>query len=74
MRITNCRSCGDYLFWSVTERGKRMPMDLEPTGLGKFVLEDEDDREPKALFRPTDNSPKYQSHFSTCRDAEAWRR
>ena len=74
MRITDCRSCGDYIFWSVTERGKKMPMDVEPVELGKFVLEDEEDDEPKALYRPTDNGRKYVSHFSTCRDSKSWRK
>jgi hypothetical protein len=33
-----CRSCHQSITWAVTQKGKRMPLDPEPTAAGNIVL------------------------------------
>ena len=61
----SCRSCGKPILWINTSTGKRMPLDAEPER--RFVLEAGTDP-MVAKIRNT-----YQSHFSTCKDADKWR-
>lgn len=72
MKIDSCRSCQAPIIWSVTRKGKRMPLDAEPTSRGKFVLEGEDDDgAPQAVFmgdRPY-TGDRYESHFGSCPQA-----
>ena len=88
MKVTNCRSCGDPIFWAKTAAGKLIPMDVEATEDGNMVLLEEA-LAPEPLIIPQDepppvvhmNSPKakgkqlrrFVSHFATCRDRERWR-
>jgi hypothetical protein len=73
-----CRSCGAEVIWTQTQRsGKRMPVDAEPVGGGKFILEPgNDDDTPIAIFigpRDPYTGPRYESHFSTCPNASQHR-
>lgn len=61
-----CRSCGAAVLWVETDSGKRMPLDAEPER--RFVIE-AGVSPMKARLRNT-----YQSHFSTCVDADRWRK
>jgi hypothetical protein len=74
LRISECRSCKEPIVWCTTERNKNMPVDAEPTHDGTFVLEDQDSEKPRALYRPDAKGEKYASHFSTCVDADDWRK
>jgi hypothetical protein len=69
MNIDLCRSCGAPIVWTVTRKGKRMPVDAEPVSNGKFVLENEEDNEKRlAVFIGEGDyrGPRYSSHFGTC--------
>lgn len=57
-RITRCRSCRAKVIWFKTEAGKRMPIDAD-------TVEAEDDEL---------DLERHVSHFSTCPDADSWRR
>ena len=75
-RVTECRSCKAEIIWTRTERGKRMPVDAEPSSAGNFVLQGEDDP-PLAERLPNDaaatyTGEKHQSHFETCPHAKNW--
>lgn len=30
MKLSQCRSCGDPIIWTITTNGKRMPVDADP--------------------------------------------
>lgn len=62
----SCRSCGATVLWVETESGKKMPLDAEPER--RFVIEAGHDP-MRARLRNT-----YVSHFSTCPQAERWRK
>jgi hypothetical protein len=78
--ITQCRSCHADIVWTITEKGKRMPIDAYPVDEGniRFIpgrpahsvvaphsLLDELD--------PADNGDRFLSHFVTCPHADQWR-
>ena len=79
--MSRCRSCGAPMLWSLTERGRRMPLDPDPyTGddpRGLFVLRTDGERAPLAIAVPPDafpGEPLYRSHFTTCPQHDEWRR
>ncbi|HEY6547621.1 MAG TPA: hypothetical protein VI589_06935 [Vicinamibacteria bacterium] len=58
------------MIWARTGRGKKMPLDAEPSSAGNFVLEG-DDQDPTTHRLPNDaaatyTGDKYTSHFTTC--------
>ena len=76
LRITACRSCVQPIIWTLTQRGKKMPVDAEPDPLGTFILEFRDGDEPTSVYvgnRDTDDD-RYTSHFSTCPHADKHRK
>lgn len=79
-----CRSCKAPILWTVTEAGKRMPVDLHPTPAadGGNVAVDTDRHtasgaHPATVLGPLEvelhDGPLRLSHFVTCPDADAWR-
>lgn len=77
--VSACRSCGAPLLWVITDGGKRMPLDADPTPAGTFVVADRDRDAlrvsyvaPDALL--IDDPPRYVSHYATCPDADRWRK
>ena len=70
MKTSECRTCGSQIVWATTEKGKKMPLDAEPTSKGRFVLEG-DDKDRKAVFVHDDQytGDRYESHFKTCPQA-----
>lgn len=70
MKTDSCRSCGAAIVWTLTQKGKRMPVDAEPVSNGKFVLEDEeDDEKRRAVYigeKGGYGGERYSSHFGTC--------
>ncbi|MFI6819751.1 hypothetical protein ACIBJE_02215 [Micromonospora sp. NPDC050187] len=68
-----CRSCPAQIIWAVTERGKPMPVDAEPTPDGNVLLE----QLPtglRARVLPAHRAFGRKSHFASCKDAAKWRR
>lgn len=64
-RPSECRSCKATVFWIETDYGKRMPVDCDVAG----------------GYEPGPRSPRGDhldghgvSHFSTCPDADTWRK
>lgn len=62
-----CRSCGAPVEWAELASGKRMPFD--PPIVPVATKHDEDMR----LIETVDTSVT-RSHFSTCPEADQWRR
>lgn len=77
-----CRSCNAPILWAVTPKGKRAPLDAEPTKEGNIRLEE---RGPGAtpiahylsglelLAAQKAGELLHLSHFATCVDANNWR-
>jgi hypothetical protein len=67
-----CRGCGADILWSMTEKGKAIPVDPEPVLGGNLVLECFN-----ALARVVKPDPRikaYRSHFATCPEGIRWRK
>lgn len=79
--MATCRSCGASIVWTLTDSGKRMPVDAEPTDGGNVFLWRKDG-EVRAMVlgaldtvrTELDNGKRYTSHFVTCPDAAEHRR
>lgn len=75
--MDHCRSCGAPIRWTISAKGRRLPIDPEPSPDGNITLEDRGQyREPRAVAH-TVKAPDvvyYISHFATCPDAKKWRR
>ena len=75
----HCRSCGAEILWAVNDHsGAGIPVDAEPVANGNITL---DASGPKVLAHvlkrgeeAAEGTPRYQSHFSSCKDAAGWRR
>lgn len=75
MKTTACRSCGEPMIWCLTEKGKRNPMDSEPSSAGKYRLDEQDNEQgPLAVWAPDYGGERYMSHFSTCPNAQTHRK
>lgn len=66
--VKTCRSCGAEIIWTVTRKGKKMPVDAETTQHGKFLLQPSDVKNtPLAVFvseQEQYTGPRYTSHFT----------
>jgi len=75
--MDKCRSCGAPIKWVVTQKNRRMPVDLEPVEGGNIELHPQGEfRPPLAVYhsiRPP-GIKYYISHFATCPKAEQHRR
>lgn len=74
-----CRSCNAAVIWTQTERGRDMPVDVEPHADGTIELRQRQDAKPLAVVinNPAKRFGKTQlrrSHFVTCPQSGAWRR
>jgi hypothetical protein len=72
--MATCNSCHREIRWAKSATtGKSMPLDPEPTPDGNLVVE-------RGVFRAATAEDKrlhrdlFVSHFSTCPQAEKWRR
>ena len=84
MTRTNCRSCGASIVWTITDRGKRMPVDADPhpEGTIEVIAHAAEPNlyrsrvlDPYALDIARENrTPVHRSHFATCPQAAGWRR
>lgn len=79
--IVSCRSCGAKIFWCITARGKRIPINAEPDNAkGNLIVTDRGEV-PGERFLATIVQPlldasqtRYLSHFATCPQAKKWSR
>jgi hypothetical protein len=73
-----CRSCGARIVWTVTERGRRMPIDPVPNPAGNIILRERAaGLEPVAVYTsapPAEGEKRFTSHFATCPQAKKWRK
>jgi hypothetical protein len=70
---SQCRSCGAPIFWAVTERGAKIPMNPAPTEQGFVITAPKKGGPPLAENRFAQlGEHYYTSHFATCRDAKQW--
>lgn len=74
-----CRSCGAAIVWTLTEAGRRMPVDVEPADDGALRLEESQGGSDvvyafvvRGNVRP--RGPLYRSHFATCPNAASHRK
>lgn len=72
-----CKSCPAQVIWAVTERGKRMPVDVDPMPGANVLLTEQYGQltavvvKPHRAFGRTDLRT---SHFVTCPAADQHRR
>jgi hypothetical protein len=78
-----CKSCGARVQWAMTERGKRMPVDYEPSPAGNILLQYRMNQPPLAVYLGADaiehldglqRHRLFTSHFATCPQAKRWRK
>lgn len=84
--MPHCKSCNASIRWAVTPAGKKMPIDELPAPAGNVALLERDKAAPVAVvldaegnapipaLQPSAGSPRYTSHFATCKFAAAYRR
>jgi len=76
-KTSPCASCRRPVIWTVTDKGKRMPVDAQPTPDGSIVLTVDKAEvrsrivEVKFRFGRTD---LHTSHFARCPAADTHRR
>lgn len=75
MKQTDCRMCGEPVFWAKSRNQKSMLMDLEPVKGGKFVINGIETRDPLALRLGGGNTSEYTGdayncHFDTCKERQ----
>jgi hypothetical protein len=62
--VSACRACLAPLRWERTERGRPMPLDIDPNPAGNVVIEDGH----AVVLAPGSDHPgeRWMPHFSTC--------
>jgi hypothetical protein len=82
---SECRDaeCRAPIIWAITQAGKRMPVDAEPSDDGNVLLQpplNDAARSPRATVVNPASPPLdgwdgtlHHSHFTTCPAAERWR-
>ncbi len=79
-RLGQCRSCQAWIRWVETEKGKPMPLDVDPVSDGNVTVEvSEARRGPVArVWGKPGNIPegvdRFKSHHATCPQGREWRR
>lgn len=67
-----CRSCGAAILWARTLRGRPIPLDAEESfeggGTMLFTVD------AQGVARRSITGTGRRSHFSSCPDADRWRR
>jgi hypothetical protein len=79
-----CRTCGAHVQWAQTEKGRRMPVNIEPVKDGNILLQHRPDRIPLAVYLTPEQIKSFEgslqrhrlfkSHFATCPQAKSWRK
>lgn len=76
--MANCKSCGRFIKWVKTVKGKSMPVDPDrikysEAEIGDILIDDSGNTIKKTAF-PQPSVRGYISHFSTCPQADEWRK
>jgi len=78
---SNCRSCGSPIRWCITAANrKRMPVDVDPVDDGNIWIDHTEQGTPiiqvalNASGVPASVPLRYQSHYVSCPQADAWRK
>ena len=80
--MSRCRSCGAEIRWIKTKTGKNTPVDAkgvcyirDPQGKETFLTLHGEVERGRRVEDDKLHTPKgYISHFSTCPDADDWRK
>jgi hypothetical protein len=78
--VANCDAaeCRAPIVWAITEKAKRMPVDLEPSAGGNIVLRDTGGTAPLAVVLAPSQAFRRRnlrtSHFATCPAAPSFRK
>jgi hypothetical protein len=83
--MATCRSCDAHVVWAKTLDGRNIPLDAEPMGGWdaprvfpdgnlRPVLSDRRINGHLTVEYVTPGEGKYRTHFSSCPDANEWRR
>jgi hypothetical protein len=75
--MDKCRSCGAKVFWVITQKNKRMPVDPEPVENGNLEIHDQGQYRPPLAIYVSVKPPgvlRHISHFVTCPNAKAHRK
>lgn len=75
--MEKCRSCKAEILWVITQKGKRMPVDKEPTENGNLELHDQGQYRPPLAIVHSVKAPgvlRYISHFATCPQSKQHRK
>lgn len=75
--MSTCDSCGAEIIWTITQKGKRMPVDatpIAPNGSGNVLItEGFLDDTPRSMVTD-DGAGTHTSHFATCPNAAKHRK
>lgn len=73
-----CRTCDADIIWTVTDSGKPMPVDAQPTSNGNIALSTNDKGQVVSRVVPAHlafgRRDLRTSHFVDCVHADQWRR
>ena len=75
-----CSSCAQPILWTLTEAGKKMPVDLHPSADGTIAIERADAVDgpfwESFVVPELERAGKVlrKSHYASCPDAATWRR
>ena len=87
--MSKCKSCGADIIWIKTAAGKNMPCDAQPIsydtahpataecvqgGRQVLTLVTPDGRITRGIYNPESEKYGYLSHFSTCPNADSFRK
>lgn len=77
--MSTCRSCGQQIDWVKTVHGKNMPVDgdyipYDDADIGTVIITDGGNVYKVAEGRSYPTVEGRVSHFSTCPQAEEWRK
>lgn len=76
--MSTCNSCHKPIKWALTEKGKRMPVDHEPSFDGNLVFTGKTVKGSPVVHYlrkgETTHQQRFKSHFATCEHAASHRR
>lgn len=68
--MAQCKSCGASIQWMVSEGGKKIPIDADPSPDGNLILFGTGAHPVPKLW----TGDRYKSHFATCPNAAQHRK
>lgn len=70
------RTCKAQIFFAITQKGKKIPLDVAPNPEGSFVVEENHPDTPLAIWHtkaPREGMERFMQHHATCPDVESFR-